>query len=157
MIEVGYNLTGDLLGALDGFEKAIQEKVVLSGVAAMARVIYDEVKINTSGARAHAGRPGDPPDSITGTLDKAIYRAYAMERSAGEVKIYKVSVNKSKAPHWHLVEYGHSRAPAHPYIRPAASKMPAAIAAGKERMRDRLAEIIGERMAAISDEKAAGL
>jgi hypothetical protein len=32
----------------------------------MANVVYEEVKLNTSGARAHAGRPGDPPAFLFG-------------------------------------------------------------------------------------------
>ena len=107
MINIEAKLTGDLAGDLDRFAKNIQDKVVLAGVAAMAKVIYDEVKLNTSGARAHGGRPLDPPDSVTGTLHNAIYRVFSPEQSTDEVKVYKVSVNKSKAPHWHLVEFGH--------------------------------------------------
>lgn len=141
MINIEAKLTGDLAGDLDRFAKNIQDKVVLAGVAAMAKVIYDEVKLNTSGARAHGGRPLDPPDSVTGTLHNAIYRVFSPEQSTDEVKVYKVSVNKSKAPHWHLVEFGWSRAPAHPYIRPAFDRMGDAIRAGKLRMGQKMDEI----------------
>ena len=143
MIDIGMNLTGDMLGALDKFEKDIKEKVIMSGVAAMGRVIYDEVKLNTSGARA-GGKPLDPPGVKTGTLDRAIYRVYSPERSSDGVKVYKVSVNRSKAPHWFLIEFGTSRAPAHPYIRPAAAKIPDALRAGQARMTERMAEMGGE-------------
>lgn len=140
MIDIGVNLSGDIMSGLDNFEKAIKEQVILSGVAAMGKVIYDEVKLNTSGARK-TGRPLDPPGVKTGTLDRAIYRVYSPEASSDGRKVYKVSVNKSKAPHWYLVEFGSSRAPAHPYIRPAAAKIPEAIKAGQLRMTERMDEI----------------
>lgn len=143
MIDLSVNLTGDMISGLDKFESDIKGKAILSGVAAMGQVIYDEVKLNTSGMRK-TGKPLDPPGLKTGTLDRAIYRVYSPERSSDGVKVYKVSVNKSKAPHWFLIEFGTSRAPAHPYIRPAASKMPEAIAAGMARMAVRMAEIQGE-------------
>lgn len=140
MIDIGVNLSGDIMSGLDNFEKAIKEQVILSGVAAMGKVIYDEVKLNTSGARK-TGRPLDPPGVKTGTLDRAIYRVYSPESSSDGRKVYKVSVNKRKAPHWYLVEFGSSRAPAHPYIRPAAAKIPEAIKAGQLRMTERMDEI----------------
>jgi HK97 gp10 family phage protein len=139
VIDVDVKLSGDLISGLDTWAKKIQDEVVLSGVAAMARVIYDEVKLNTSGARG-TGAPGAPPKKgPTGNLHDAIYRVYVPERSRGGEQVYKVSVNKSKAPHWHLIEYGTVRAAAHPYIRPAWGKIGAAIEAGKRRMSERMA------------------
>lgn len=140
MIDVDVRLSGDVFAALDRLETKLKEEVLLSGVAAMGRVIYGEVKLNTSGSRA-TGRPMDPPGVKTGTLDAAIYRVYSPERSKDGTKVYKVSVNKSKAPHWFLVEYGSSRAPAHPYIRPAAGKLPQAIEAGKAQIALKLREL----------------
>jgi HK97 gp10 family phage protein len=138
MVEINTNLSGDITAGLDKFEAKIKGDVILSGVAAMARVIYDEVKLNasartTSGNRREKGRP-------PGTLEKAIYRVFSPEDSKDGTKVYKVSVNKTKAPHWWLVEFGSSRAPAYPYIRPAFSRIHDAIKAGNERMRERLAE-----------------
>jgi HK97 gp10 family phage protein len=145
MISIDAKLTGDLAGDLDRFEAKIKDSVIFSGVAAMARVIYDEVKVNTSGARK--GGPKDPPGVKTGTLNNAIYRAYSPEKSSDGVKVYNVSVNKSKAPHWHLIEYGWSRAPAHPYIRPALSRMKDAGDAGMARMTERMIEVDWSRLA----------
>ncbi len=139
MLNIETKLTGNLVADLDKFEASIKDSVIFSGAAAMARVIYDEVKLNTSGARK-TGMPLDPPGVKTGTLNNAIYRVYAADRSSQYVKVYRVSVNKSKAPHWHLLEYGHSRAPAHPFIRPAWDHVQRAIAAGKARMAERLSD-----------------
>lgn len=127
MVEIGSKLSGDISASLDSFEAKIRGEVLLSGVAAMARVIYDEVKLNTS---RHVK---------TGTLHNAVYRAYSPERSVGGVQVYHVSVNKRRAPHWHLLEYGTSKMSAKPYLRPALDRMQDAIKAGSERMRERIA------------------
>lgn len=131
MVEIDVKLSGDLTAGLDKFEAKIQGAVLLSGAAAMARVMYDEVKLNTSPPRL--GR-------VTGNLHDAVYRAYSPERSTDAQQIYHVSVNKRKAPHWHLLEYGTSRMRAHPYLRPALSRLPSAVNAGMARMAERLAE-----------------
>lgn len=129
MITVESNL--ESLGAsLDAFEKSVNEQVVFSGVAAMAKVMYDDALLNV------------PVKS--GLLKSAIYRAYSPERSNSTKKTYRISWNKSKAPHGHLVEFGTSRAAPHPFLRPAFDKVNQAIEAGKERMAQRLDEIKSE-------------
>jgi HK97 gp10 family phage protein len=129
MIELDTKLSGDFTSGLDKLEAKVRGEVLLSGVAAMAKVIYDEVLSNTSPPRM--GR-------VTGTLHDSVYRAFSPERSTQETKIYHVSVNKRKAPHWHLLEYGTSRMSARPYLRPALSRMGDAVDAGMKRLKDRL-------------------
>ena len=121
-----------LLADLDAYGLKIREKVLFSGVAAMANLIYTEVKINASRHRK------------TGLLESAVYRAFSPERSTDDIKTYRVSINKTKAPHWHFAEYGTSRQPAYPIIRAANDHMLRAIKAGQERMGQRLAEIGGK-------------
>lgn len=123
-------LNGDFEADLSRFEKKIQEKVLFSGAAAMGRVIYDEVKLNASPPRL--GRK-------TGNLSNAIYWAYSPEKSTDSQKTYRVSWNKSKAPHGHLIEFGTSKMAAHPFLRPAFSRVNEAIRIGKERMAERMA------------------
>ena len=117
MIDIESKLTGDVSHGLDKLAEKIQEKVLFSGVAAMAKVIYEAVL------------PNVPVKS--GLLKSAIYRVYSPERSTGQRKTYRVSWNKKKAPHGHLVEFGTSRAPAHPFIRPAFDRVNEAIREGK--------------------------
>lgn len=126
MVEIQTSLSSDITSGLDALEKKIEGEVLLSGVAAMARVIYDEVKLNTT---RHVK---------TGTLRDAVYRAYSPESSTDSSKVYHVSVNKKKAPHWHFLEYGTSRQAAQPYLRPAFNRIQDAIKAGSDRMKDRL-------------------
>lgn len=123
-------LTSDLDGVLARFEKKVQEQVLISGAAAMAKVIYDEARLNTSPPRM---------GSVTGKLHNAIYRTLSADRSSDTVKAYHISWNKRTAPHGHLLEYGTSRMAAKPFMRPAfEARIREAIEAGKQRMAERL-------------------
>ena len=99
MIGVNTKLSGDLSGSLDKFAKDVREKVLFSGVAAMASVIYEAARTN-----AQANKK-------TGLLQDSIYRVYSPEKSNDESKMYRISWNKKKAPHGHLIEFGTSRSP----------------------------------------------
>lgn len=124
-------LSGDLALDLSRFEQKIKDQVLFSGVAAMAKVIYDEVKLNAAPPRL---------GMKTGRLQESIYRAHSPEKSTDSVKTYNISWNKKKAPHGHLVEFGTSRAPAHSFLRPAFDRVREAIEAGMARMAQRLGQ-----------------
>lgn len=151
--------SGDFLASLARFEEDVTRKVLFTGAATMARVIYNEVKVNVA-----------PPKLgvKTGNLDNAIYWAHSPEESAATRVVYKISWNKSKAPHGHLIEFGHwmpyqvvpigggewrtiksnklknpKWVAARPFIRPAFSQMPAAVQAGLTNMTTRFARDIG--------------
>ena len=143
MVNLETKLTGDITEGLDRFAKKVQNQIALSGVAAMAGVIYDEVKLNTSGARKTG--PGSPPGTLTGNLDASIYRVYAKDKSGDQGQVYRVSWRhtgsaKGGGNHGHLLEFGTIRAPAYPFLRPALSKINDAIRAGQDRMRARLSD-----------------
>lgn len=61
-----------------------------------AQVLYDEVKLNVS----RIGRK-------TGNLAASIYQVFSKDNSDDTRSTYHVSWNAKKAPHGHLVEYGH--------------------------------------------------
>jgi hypothetical protein len=108
MVEVEANLRGDVAGALDKYEESIRQDVLFSGAAAMARVVYAELKRNTSGSRfSESEQSFVGAGKKTSTLHDAVYRTYSPSRSTDQVKTYHVGVNKKKAPHWALIEYGH--------------------------------------------------
>lgn len=117
-------------------EKKLRGDILYRSAAAMARIIYAEVKINTSGVRAGT------PVPLTGNLDRSIYWAQAKAENAANEnkKSYHVSWNKVTAPHGHLLEYGHSGAPAYPFIRPALAHLPRAVRAGIETVKSELAK-----------------
>lgn len=88
------------------------------GAQAAAQVFYDEAKVRVPVA--------------SGKLRDAIYQVQSKDNSTDKKAVYHISWNARKAPHGHLVEYGTSRAAAHPFIRPAyEARKKEAIAAAK--------------------------
>lgn len=63
--------------------------------AAVGAAMRDEAKANV--------------DSKSGKLRSAIYVAFVPESSTNKSSVYSVSWNRKKAPHGHLVEFGHRR------------------------------------------------
>ena len=124
-------LTG-VAAKLAAYGAKIKTEVAIEGAAGMAVVIYDEARLNAE------------KNKRSGLLHGAIYRVYSPEKSTATSKLYRVSWNKKRAPHGHLVEFGTSTAPAHPFLRPALSKLNEAIAAGQARMAKKLTEIGGK-------------
>lgn len=123
---------GALRAALQTFGRQVKQEVAFEGVAAMALVVYKEARLNASVHKK------------SGRLYSAIYRVYSPELSSSDVKTYRVSWNRRKAPHGHLQEFGTANAPAHPFLRPAMSVVPAALEAGRVRMRIKIAELDGK-------------
>lgn len=145
----GFSITFDtnaFLSQLDEKKSEISE-ALRPAAQAGAQVLYDEVKRNV----AKIGKK-------TGNLSSSIYQVYSKDNSIdGQIHRYHISWNAKKAPHGHLVEYGHVQryvtvidkrtgewvtlkskplpAPkvvgARPFLRPAMSKFPAAQAAMK--------------------------
>lgn len=119
------------------------EEAVRPVAEAGARVLYNAVKQNV----ASIGK-------VTGNLQRAIYEVFSKDNSGKGVATYQVSWNAKKAPHGHLLEYGHvqryavfigkdgkwhtnkkkklvqpRQVAARPFVRPAAAKYPEAVAA----------------------------
>jgi HK97 gp10 family phage protein len=140
---------GDLDADLTKFAADIQDRVVMAGAAAMAKVMYEEAQANCPvSAEAHYFYGSNFKSTGArylfnpGNLKKSIYRAYSPEKSTQTSKTYRISWNHSDAPYGYMVEFGTSRAPAHPFLRPAFSKVQSAISAGKARMAQKLAESV---------------
>lgn len=74
----------------------MSHKAVRPAAQAGAKVLYDEVKLNVS----KMGR-------VTGNLYSSIYHAFSKDNSGDGVATYHISWNHIKAPHGHLLEYGH--------------------------------------------------
>lgn len=83
-----------------------------------AQVFYDEVLVRVPvGKRARTTRGGRT--ILPGALKASIYQVFSKDNSTAERATYHISWSAKKAPHGHLVEYGTSRAAAHPFIRPS--------------------------------------
>lgn len=151
----GMSIKVDLAGldaAVDSLDARLQENVRPAAQAG-AEILYQAVKRNVSAM----GRK-------TGNLAGAIYQAYSKERSRDGTAVYDISWNARKAPHGHLVEFGHIQkfkvylgkdgkwytnkaaplpAPvqvaARPFIRPAAAAFPEAQDAMQARLLEGIA------------------
>jgi HK97 gp10 family phage protein len=146
---------------LDGWLDALGDDVEAAArpaAQAAAQVLYDEVKRNVGKLKKG-----------TGNLDRAIYQAYSADNSGAAKAVYHVSWNAKKAPHGHLVEFGHlqrfevsfdkqtkrftthkdrplatpKQVAARPFIRPAMSKMGAAMDAAMAEFNKRLDAKLG--------------
>lgn len=116
-----------IAGQVRAIKRELQDHALRSASRAGALVFYNEMKIRVP--------------VKTGTLRDSIYHWHDDEAAKRGAERYVVGPNKRKAPHWHLVEYGHWRVntivmingkavatkerlatpvwvPASPYIRP---------------------------------------
>lgn len=90
--------------AFQDLGKALQQHALRSTALAGARPVRDEVLQRVP---VYSGPPF--PGVTPGQLKSAVYVAHSPERSSPDKQTYVVSVNKAKAPHWYLIEYGHWR------------------------------------------------
>ncbi|WP_219209214.1 HK97 gp10 family phage protein [Variovorax boronicumulans] len=139
--------------ALDGMEEAMLA-LVRPAAQAGAQVLYDEVRARVA------------PMRKTGNLYTSIYQAYS-DQSTPERAVYHISWNARRAPHGHLVEFGHMqtrkvfltddgkwrtskellavprRVAAKPFIRPAYdAKVGAALAAAEAHFAEGMRQIL---------------
>lgn len=134
------------------FGEAVKDEVAIEGAAGMAFVIYEEARSRApvSGAPHYFYGRQSKKTGVRyliqpGTLKNSIYRVFSPERSSPTLKLYRISWNHTTAPHGAMVEFGTSRAPAHPFMRPAVERLSDAITAGHARMALKLAEIKGRQ------------
>lgn len=144
--------TSGLAETLHQLEEDINE-AIRPAAQAGAQLLYDNVKQNVSRIEKKTGR-----------LSNSIYQAYSAYQSSDTKAVYEVSWNPRKAPHGHLVEYGHIKkyavylgsdgnwhtdkskpvAPvqiaAKPFMRPAMTKFNEAMDAVKDRLIEELAK-----------------
>lgn len=57
-----------------------------------------------------------------GTLYDSIYQVYSRDNSSDKRAVFHIAWNHQKAPYGFMVEFGTSRAPAHPFLNPAWSR-----------------------------------
>lgn len=129
---------------LDSLGDAASE-AVRPAAQAGAQVLYDAAKRRAPvsdrmhffyGTHAKYGpyKPGNLRDSI--------YQVYSRDNSHETKAQYHVSFNFKKAPYGFMVEYGTSKAPAHPFIRPAMDLAPVAQDAMRNEVLKRIDEVL---------------
>lgn len=137
---IGFNFSGAEQG-LDAIEVESSQQVRAAAQAG-AQVLYDEVLVRvpvaTKERKTKSGRVIPP-----GALKRSIYQAYSEDNSRDGRATYHVSWNYRKAPHGHLVEFGTSRAPAHPFLRPSFdARANDALQAAKARYEDGMRQVL---------------
>lgn len=138
---------------LDRIARAVRS-AARPAAQAGAQVFYNQVVVNVPvsagghwfyGAASKKAPPGQKKAHAyyfePATLLDAIYQVFVPERSGDGFAHYVVSWNHLKAPYGHMVEFGTSRAPAHPFIRPARGQ---ADERAKAAMLDRLKQDMRE-------------
>ena len=70
-------------------------------------------------------------------LRDSIYQVYSKDNSGQGKATYHIAWNHQEAPYGFMVEFGTSKAPAHPFLRPAyTARLNEAMEATKKRMLD---------------------
>jgi len=163
----GISLTfdGDLGAALANLEERLISEVVRPVARAGALVFYEEARQLVP---VYQGAPIKRKNGVQtkpGQLRDAIYHVYADQMFTDHHAVYRVSWNARKAPHGHLVEYGHwrtnrivrtatgwaatserlatpVRVPAVGFMRRAGDRAEAAVDAMRKRAVEKIAEVL---------------
>lgn len=123
-----------------------EESIIRKAAGAGAKIMYDEMVLRAPvrDEKYKTGKKRKPP----GQLKKSIYYWWDKDTSGKNRALYRIGPNTKKAPHWHLVEFGHwdkgktHFTPAHPYIRPTFdAKSKEALAASRKKLNELIGEI----------------
>lgn len=118
MLKVEFDMTG-LNAQLAGFEARVGA-ALHPAARAGAKVLYDAVKANAPRSEKAHFTKGKKQAYQPGNLQAAIYHAFNDKISVPGKKVsFSVSWNKKKAFYGAFVEWGTSRMPAYPFLRPA--------------------------------------
>lgn len=147
-VTVDLSQLSGLRGQVRDWGDQVKDQVAMAGAAAGARVLYDEARtFAPMSEKAHyfygrsSRKTGVKYLFQPGNLREAIYRKFSPEKSGPTLKTYRISWNHIKAPYGHMVEFGTSRAPAHPFLGAALAFLPSAFAAAKVEMGAQLVTI----------------
>jgi len=134
----------EVIGALERYERHVNKQVIRGGAQAMAQLFYDEARVNAPVAEKGHWFYGTHQKYFfpAGTLKASIYQVYSKSKSRDAYAVYDISWNHKKCPYGFMVEYGTSRANAHPFMRPAWVNMNGRVV---EAARERMAKILREK------------
>lgn len=117
--------SSEAFAGLDEIVAVVKEQVRPAAQAG-AQVLYDEAKLRvpvSMGAHWFYGssykKTGQKYFFNSGSLKAAIYQVFSQDNSTDEKSTYHIAWNHQKVPYGFMVEFGTSRAPAHPFLRPA--------------------------------------
>jgi HK97 gp10 family phage protein len=127
----------DRLG--DGVDEAVRPSAQKG-----AQILYDYVRRNapvSEHAHMFYGTHAVYGPYKPGSLRDAIYQVFSNDNSGQSKATYHVSWNHKKVPYGFMVEFGTSKAPAHPFVRPAQALFPAAADAVEMELMKRVGEM----------------
>jgi HK97 gp10 family phage protein len=111
------------LKGIDQLERSTN-KLLKEVTAGRTKILLDQAKLVKNRIREKAPL-GPPTDTRPGSLKAAAY-ATAMPEKIDSPAAAFAGIRPRKAPHAHLVEFGHGGphpAPPHPFVRPAWDEM----------------------------------
>jgi HK97 gp10 family phage protein len=110
----------DVNVALDGITEAAQSHV-REAAQAGAEHLYFEARLRAPASESEHWFHGTNKRYLfqPGTLRNSIYQVFSKDNSGQGFATYHVAWNHRKCPYGFMVEFGTSRAPAHPFLRPA--------------------------------------
>ena len=110
---------------LDGIQRATEESIRPAAQAG-AEELYLEARLRVPQSAEPHYFYGKNSKSTgvryyfePGSLRNAIYQVYSKGNSGKARATYHIAWNHQKVPYGFMVEFGTSRAPAHPFLRPA--------------------------------------
>lgn len=89
------SMRSSLADAVREFGDKVKGEPLRRAAGAGARVLYEEMRQRVPVRE--------------GKLKESIYRYWVRRDGDSERQTYYIGPNKGKAPHWHLIEYGHMR------------------------------------------------
>ena len=117
--------TSDAESWFDGIELATEESIRPAAQAG-AEELYFEARLRVpQSVKGHffygknSKKSGVRYFFEPGALRNAIYQVYSKDNSGKMRATYHIAWNHQKVPYGFMVEFGTSRAPAHPFLRPA--------------------------------------
>jgi len=162
---MSFAFDGDLAASLDSLEERLVSEIVRPIARAGALVFYEEARRLVPVYQGAPIKRRNGVQTRPGQLRDAIYHVYADRLSSDRRAVYQVSWNAKKAPHGHLVEYGHwrmnklvktptgwaatterlatpVRVPAVAFMRRSGDRAEAAIEAMRKRAAEKIAEVL---------------
>lgn len=138
MIKIEHDIDS-LLAKIDGITPMV-DAATRPAAQAGAQVFYDEVRQRVPlSAKPHSTK-GKKQTYTPGNLRKAVYQAFVTDGDSEKVT-YRISWNKSQAFYGRFLEFGTSKMPAKPFLRPAYdAARDRAVAAVKTRLAQELAK-----------------
>lgn len=142
----------DIVAALEQFSDDVVNTVPRPVAQAGAQVFYEEIRDRAPRSEKEHWfhgtsfrKTGQKYLFQPGSLRAAVYQVFSKDNSWDGHATYHVAWNHQKVPYGFMVEFGTSRAPAHPFLRPGFyAAQPLALEAARLEVERRVGQLIQE-------------